>query len=66
MKDIVADLTGAKLTNAALIGADLTGAILTGTDLTDVEIDLKQLHEACGSDAKLPTGLTLKPCPPQP
>jgi uncharacterized protein YjbI with pentapeptide repeats len=50
------NLGGANLSGANLIDANLTGASLDGQ---------KQLDEACGSDAKLPTGLTLKPCPPQ-
>jgi hypothetical protein len=54
-----ADLTGAKLRNT-----DLGGANLTDTYLIGANIDQKQLDEACGSDAKLPPGLTLKPCPP--
>jgi uncharacterized protein YjbI with pentapeptide repeats len=55
-------LTGANLTDANLTDAILTGADLTKADLTGAEIDQKQLDVACGSDAKLPTGLTLKPC----
>jgi uncharacterized protein YjbI with pentapeptide repeats len=67
-----ADLSGADLTGALLRGANLTGgakltrANLFGADLTGAHLDgQKQLDEACGSDAKLPTGLTLKPCPPK-
>jgi hypothetical protein len=74
-----ADLSGANLTGATLTGANLTGADLTRADLTRANLsdaDLtranltnfnldgqKQLDEACGSAAELPTGLTLKPCP---
>jgi uncharacterized protein YjbI with pentapeptide repeats len=54
-------LTNADLTFAHLNGADLTHANLTGARL----LGQKQLDEACGSDAVLPQGLTLKPCPPQ-
>ena len=70
-----ANLTGASLVGADLTGAILTGAILTGTILTDTDFNgnlmearldgQKQLDEACGSDAVLPKGLTLKPCPPK-
>jgi hypothetical protein len=56
-----ADLSGANLTDANLIYADLSGANLIGASLDGQ----KQLDEACGSYAKLPTGLTLKPCPPR-
>ena len=64
-----ANLTNAYLFNANLRAADLTGADLTGADLSSADLssavlDQKQLDEACGWDAKLPTGLTLKPCPP--
>jgi uncharacterized protein YjbI with pentapeptide repeats len=53
------DLTGADLT-----GADLTGADFTKADLTDARVEGQaQLDPACGSNAKLPSGLTLKPCP---
>lgn len=47
-----ADLSGATLTRANLGGADLTGAI----------VSQEQLNTACGTKAKLDTGLTLKPC----
>ena len=53
----------ANLTGTDLTGADLTYANLTGAKLTGTQIDQKQLDKACGSDAVLPTGLTLKPCP---
>jgi uncharacterized protein YjbI with pentapeptide repeats len=69
-----ADLHDAKLLGANLSGANLRGAnlnaILWGTDLrganlSDADLDnQQQLNAACGSDAKLPPGLTLKPCPP--
>jgi hypothetical protein len=73
---IAANLTGADLSQANLSGANLNGAILRGAnlsgadlfhaDLTSARLDgQKQLDEACGSDAKLPPGLTLKPCPPK-
>jgi uncharacterized protein YjbI with pentapeptide repeats len=57
------NLSGANLTRVNLILADLGGADLTGANLIGARIDQKQLDEACGSDAKLPAGLTLKPCP---
>jgi Pentapeptide repeats (8 copies) len=67
-----ADLFKANLSEANLSGADLTGANLSDADLTranltDAYLDgQKQLDAACGSEAILPTGLTLKPCPPRP
>jgi Pentapeptide repeats (8 copies) len=60
-----ADLTSAKLPGANLTGANLTDANLTRANLTVVQIDQKQLDTACGSDAVLPPGLTLKACPSQ-
>jgi uncharacterized protein YjbI with pentapeptide repeats len=60
-----ANLGGTNLRDADLRHADLGGADLTGADLTGARIDQKQLDEACGSDAALPPGLTLKPCPPK-
>jgi uncharacterized protein YjbI with pentapeptide repeats len=59
-------LTGADLTRAYLVGVNLTNAHLSYADLTNAYLDgqkQKQLEVACGSDAVLPTGLTLKPCP---
>jgi uncharacterized protein YjbI with pentapeptide repeats len=61
-----ADLTSANLTRADLTSANLSSANLTGANLTGAQIDQKRLDEACGSDAVLPTGLTLKPCMPPP
>jgi uncharacterized protein YjbI with pentapeptide repeats len=65
----LADLTGAtlnevNLNRAALARTNLTNVTLDRADLTGAQIDQQQLDEACGSDAKLPAGLTLKPCPP--
>jgi uncharacterized protein YjbI with pentapeptide repeats len=58
-------LTLANLLNANLTAANLTGAHLNRANLTGAILDgQKQLDEACGSDALLPTGLTLKPCSP--
>ena len=69
------NLTGAKLTGANLTDADLTGVKLTGADVTGAnltrtnlakshfQVNQAQLDGACGKDAKLPAGLTLKPCP---
>jgi uncharacterized protein YjbI with pentapeptide repeats len=68
----VPDLTGAKLSgailsHAVLSGANLSGANLSRANLTDATLSMvdaqKQLDQACGTDAKLPPGLTLKPCP---
>ena len=75
-----ANLTGANLTRANLTGADLNGANLTkailweanlntadlnGANLTRAaNIGQAQLDAACGTDTKLPPGLTLNtPCP---
>jgi uncharacterized protein YjbI with pentapeptide repeats len=53
-----ANLSGADLRSASLSGANLSGANLSGArNLTQT-----QLVEACGTDAKLDPGLTLKPC----
>jgi uncharacterized protein YjbI with pentapeptide repeats len=65
-----AELSAAKqlsyLLGANLFRADLTGAKLSGANLTDTTVEQAQLDLACGSDTKLPPGLTLKPCPPPP
>lgn len=54
-----ADLSDADLNLASLLGANLNNANLQNArNLTQ-----KQLDVACGTDAKLPPGLTLKPCP---
>jgi uncharacterized protein YjbI with pentapeptide repeats len=69
-----ADLRGANLSEADLSEADLGGADLSDTKLTGANLscaDLRgaknliqpQLDQACGTDAKLDPGLTLKPCP---
>jgi uncharacterized protein YjbI with pentapeptide repeats len=59
-----ANLRGANL-NAILLAANLSGANLSGANLEGAELDgQQQLDGACASDAKLPPGLTLKPCPP--
>ena len=52
------------LTNADLSDAHLSGVNLSGADLTDADLTGEQarLNLACGSDAKLPPDLTLKPC----
>jgi uncharacterized protein YjbI with pentapeptide repeats len=54
----IADLRGAKL-----LRAKLSGAFLIGADLTSAfDLNQDQLNEACGTNTKLPPGLTLKPC----
>ena len=62
-----ADLSLGIARNAYWTGADLTGANLNGADLTVTlnidPISQAQLDRACGEGAKLPAGLTLKPCP---
>jgi uncharacterized protein YjbI with pentapeptide repeats len=60
--------TGAWLTAAGApvpaipTGANLTGTNLSGADLTGAIISQTQLDQACGTDAKLDPGLTIKPC----
>ena len=58
-----AHIPNANLTNAHLSGAYLDYADLDGADLRDAKIMQAQLdHAACGTDAKLDPGLTIKPC----
>ena len=57
-----ANLTHVDLTDADLTGANLTYVRLTEADLTGARVEPAQLYLACGSDAELPPGLTLKPC----
>jgi len=70
---IDANLTGVDLTSANLFGASLVGAKLQSTNLSGAHLDganllrsenlsQMQLDGACGADAMLPPGLTLKPC----
>ena len=59
-----ANLSNATLSKANLSDAHLSGTILTNADLSSATVSQTQLDEACGSDAKLPPGLTLKPCAP--
>jgi len=67
---IKANLRGAQLNHAGLSDADLSGADLSFADLSGAYLKgakldgQQQLNGACGADAKLPPGLTLKPCPP--
>jgi uncharacterized protein YjbI with pentapeptide repeats len=64
---IGADLTRADLRGADLRGADLRDAVMSRADLHDATLDGQaQLDQACGTDAKLPPGLTLKACPSPP
>jgi uncharacterized protein YjbI with pentapeptide repeats len=65
------DLSGADLSGAVLSGADLGSAglpnppNLSRADLREARgVTQTQLDRACGTDAKLPEGLTLRPCPP--
>jgi uncharacterized protein YjbI with pentapeptide repeats len=61
-----ANLRGAHLDGADLTRANLKGAHLDGADLADAQsLTQEQLDQACGTDTKLPLGLTLKPCPPK-
>jgi hypothetical protein len=58
-----ANLSNAHLEGANLSGARLLGANLSGVDLRNVKgMSQSLLDEACGTDAKLPADLTLKPC----
>jgi hypothetical protein len=72
-----ADLSFATLHNASLIkailrdvnltGADLSGAHLSGADLSGADLNVNyvsqaELNGACGTDAKVPPRLTLRPC----
>jgi uncharacterized protein YjbI with pentapeptide repeats len=62
-----ADLIRANMVRTMLFRADLSGAHLEGADLSFVDlrnatVEQSQLDRACGANARLPTGLTLKPC----
>jgi hypothetical protein len=62
-----ANLSGVHLTNADLRGSDLNGANLAGADLSgsdlrETNITQQQLNSACGSETRLPLGLTVSPC----
>jgi hypothetical protein len=57
-------LMGAELSQANLSGTDLTGADLTGANLIGAIVSQAQLDNACGTNASLPQGLVLEPCPP--
>jgi Pentapeptide repeats (8 copies) len=63
-----ANLEDANLTNAYLEGANLSSARLDGANLsgatlnTAKNLEQQQLNGACGTNARLPPGLTLKPC----
>ena len=49
--------------SANLADANLSGVDLTEANLTDAKyLTQTQLDRACGTDAKLPPGLTLQPC----
>jgi uncharacterized protein YjbI with pentapeptide repeats len=52
------------LSSANLPDANLDGAYLDRADLRNAKyLEQQQLDQACGTYAKLPPGLTLKPCP---
>jgi hypothetical protein len=64
----LASLQSANLTLTNLSGADLAITILSDAnlnhaDLSGARLDQQLLDEACGTDVKLPPGLTVKPCP---
>jgi uncharacterized protein YjbI with pentapeptide repeats len=62
----VAKLIVSKLGDADLGGASLSAADLSEADLRDAKnLTQEQLDTACGTNAKLSPGLTLKPCPPK-
>jgi hypothetical protein len=66
-----ADLRVANLRSANLGGADLSGADLSSADLSlanlfAATVSQTQFDQACGTDAKLDPGLTLKPCSTSP
>jgi hypothetical protein len=59
-----ATLSNTNLNGANLGGAKLTGANLDNADLSDgLNLKQDQLNEACGTKTKLPSGLTIRPCP---
>jgi hypothetical protein len=61
-----ADLRDADLRSANLRSTSLLLADLSDTNLSDAQyLNQDRLDQACGKDAKLPPGLTLKPCPPK-
>ncbi len=58
------NLQDADLFHARLSGANLSHTNLSRAQLSDTELVTQaQLNEACGDDAQLPSGLTLRPCP---
>ena len=57
------NLIDAKLNNAHLDSANLIRLNLSGATLSGAGISQAQLDQARGTDAKLPEGFTLKPCP---
>jgi hypothetical protein len=61
-----ADLSGADLSSADLSGADLSSADLSLANLFAATVSQTQFDQACGTDAKLDPGLTLKPCSTSP
>jgi hypothetical protein len=63
----IPDLTHANLPKADLHGADLSGANLSVADLSGAmlvgaTVSQEQLDKACGTEGKLKSSLTLKPC----
>jgi hypothetical protein len=65
---VKARLENAELSGANLSGADLRSANLTGADLRDAVLENAKLEGACrDGETKLPTGITIEPCPlPEP
>lgn len=59
-----ANLSYANLTGANLEGASLASTRLDHATMTEATITQSQLDTACGEQASLPPGLTVKPCKP--
>jgi hypothetical protein len=58
-----ANLSHANLSHAFLVNTNLSGANLSNANLSDATMPFQsQLGQACGTDAKLPPDMTLKPC----
>jgi uncharacterized protein YjbI with pentapeptide repeats len=57
------DRQRSRLYDADLFTANLSDANLARANLINAEMEQSQLDQACGVDAKLPAGMTLKPCP---
>jgi hypothetical protein len=56
------DLAVTHIPRASLSNANLSAAYLMNADLSGTTVSQTQLDEACGAEAKLPSGLNTKPC----